>query len=62
MNELTLIGPLSQVVPMTGIPLKGPVSDSQLQVIENAGILCADGLIKSIDNYENLESEVKDLD
>jgi imidazolonepropionase len=62
MNELTLIGPLSQVVPMTGIPIKGPVSDSQLQVIENAGILCADGLINSIDNYKNLASEVKDLD
>jgi len=62
MNELTLIGPLRQVVPMTGIPVKGPVSDSQLQVIENAGILCVDGLIKSIDNYKNLSSEVKDLD
>ncbi|NNL02286.1 MAG: imidazolonepropionase [Eudoraea sp.] len=62
MNELTLVGPLSQVIPMTGIPVKGPVSDSQLQVIENAGILCADGLIKSIDNYKNLASEVKDLD
>lgn len=62
MNELTLIGPLSQVIPMTGISVKGPVSDSQLQVIENAGILCADGLIKSIDNYKNLSSEVKDLD
>jgi imidazolonepropionase len=62
MKELTLIGPLSQAIPMTGIPLKGPVSDSQLQVIENAGILCADGLVKTVDKYKNLVSEVKDLD
>ena len=62
MKELVLIGPLSQVIPMTGIPIKGPVSDSQLQVIEDAGILCADGLVKSIDNYKKLASEVKGLD
>jgi imidazolonepropionase len=61
MEQLTLIGPFSQVIPMTGIPIKGPVSDDQLEIIENAGILVADGYIKIIDSYKNLLSEVKDL-
>ncbi|WP_019670639.1 imidazolonepropionase [Eudoraea adriatica] len=62
MKELILIGPLSQVITMTGIPLKGPVSDNQLQLIEDAGIFCEDGLVKSIDKYKKLLSELKDVD
>ena len=62
MEQLTLIGPLSQVIPMTGIPLKGAVSDSQLQIIENAGILFVDGLIKTVDSFKKLESDVQDQD
>lgn len=62
MKELILIGPLSQVITMTGIPLKGPVSDNQFQPIEDAGILCEDGLVKSIDKYKKLISELKDVD
>ena len=62
MKELILIGPLSQVITMTGIPLKGPVSDNQIQLIEDAGIFCEDGLVKSIDKYKKLLSELKDLD
>jgi imidazolonepropionase len=61
MEQLTLIGPLNQVIPMTGMPIKGAVSDSQLRIIENAGILFADGLIKTIDSYKKLATEVKDL-
>ena len=62
MKELILIGPLSQVITMTGIPLKGPVSDNQIQLIEDAGIYCEDGLVKSIDKYKKLLSELKDVD
>ena len=62
MKELILIGTLSQVITMTGIPLKGPVSDNQLQLIEDAGIFCEDGLVKSIDKYKKLLSELKDVD
>ena len=62
MKKLILIGPLSQVITMTGIPLKGPVSDNQIQLIEDAGIFCEDGLVKSIDKYKKLLSELKDVD
>jgi len=61
MEQFTLIGPLSQVIPMTGITLKGAVPDSQLRIIENAGILFADGRIKTIGRYKKLATEVKDL-
>ncbi len=61
MEQLTLIGPLSQVIPMTGITLKGAVPDSQIRIVENAGILFVDGRIKTIDGYKKLVTEVKDL-
>jgi len=39
MPKTRLIGPFSQLLPMTNIPLKGAIEDEALLVIENAGIL-----------------------
>jgi len=61
MEQLTLIGPLSQIIPMTGMSLKGPLSDDKLHIIENGGILYADGLVKKVDVYKKLLSEVENL-
>ncbi|MGX5817429.1 imidazolonepropionase [Chitinophaga lutea] len=36
---MKLIGPFSQILPLTGLPERGPVSDEQLLVIENGGVL-----------------------
>ena len=54
MNQLTLIGPFKQLLPLTGIPLKGAISDDQLIILEDAGILVAKGRIVSIGNFGQL--------
>lgn len=56
-----LIGPFSQILPMTGLPLKGALSDGQLPLIEKGGILIAGGRIIRVDSYEKLKKEGVDL-
>lgn len=51
-----LIGPFAQILPLTGLPLKGALTDEQLQIIPQGGILVEDGLILAIDDFEKLRS------
>ena len=39
MTTYTLIGPITQLLPMTELPLKGALKDEDLEIIRNAGIL-----------------------
>lgn len=41
---------------MNGLPLKGSLSDDQLEIIPNAGVLVADGKILAIGNFEQLKA------
>ncbi len=56
-----LIGPFTQLLPMSDLPLKGALSDEQLPIIENAGILVSEGKITAIGNFEHLKSENVDI-
>jgi len=49
-----LIGPFKQIIPLTGLPLKGALQDDQLQIINNGGILINNGLIKSVGIFNEL--------
>lgn len=51
---MKLIGPFKQIITMTGLSLKGAISDDQLQCIEDGGILVKDSNIHSIGNYTEL--------
>lgn len=51
-----LIGPFSQIVTMRNLPLKGALSDDQLEVIHNGGVLVSEGRIKAIGNYTDVEA------
>ncbi|MFT6369160.1 MAG: imidazolonepropionase [Maribacter sp.] len=55
MPELKLIGPFKQLIPMTGLPLKGALADEQLVVLQDAGIVIEGELIKEIGNYQELK-------
>ena len=57
MSKPILIGPFTQVLPMAGLPLKGALSDEQLTVIENGGILVSEGKIEKVGLFEDLKSE-----
>jgi imidazolonepropionase len=58
MEKKTLTGPFRQVVTMDAMPVKGPLHDNQLHIIEKAWILIQEGKIVAIGSYHNLKSEV----
>jgi len=62
MKHLKLIGPFKQLLPMTGLPLKGALTDAQLAVIENAGILIEGERIKEIGNFQALKTKFVDIE
>jgi len=51
---MELIGPISQLVTLQDLPLRGPISDNDLVVISNAGIAIENGTIVAVDNWESL--------
>lgn len=56
MNKVKLIGPFKQLVPMTGLALKGGLTDDQLEVLEDVGIIIEGETIKSIGKFAELKS------
>jgi imidazolonepropionase len=54
MKKLRLIGPFKQLISMNDLPLKGSLSDDQLEIIENAGILVGDERIEATGNFREL--------
>ena len=54
---MKLIGPFKQVVTLANIPLRGKLSDEQLEIISDGGILVSDNKIEKIGSFETLKSE-----
>jgi imidazolonepropionase len=61
-----LIGPFTQVLPLAGLPLKGAITDDQLQIIPNGGVLVEGGLVVEVGDFEELrkangEAEIEEI-
>ncbi|TXF77285.1 imidazolonepropionase [Chryseobacterium sp.] len=56
---MKLIGPFKQIVTLVNLPLRGKLSDDQLEIIANGGILVDDGKIIEIGNFDFLKEEGK---
>ena len=54
MKAYKLLGPFTQLIPMSGLPLKGALSDAQLPILEAAGILIENEKIHAIGKYSDL--------
>ncbi len=54
-NEQILIGPLTQVVTMANLPSAGPLKDSQLEIIPNAGIRFSNGKIIEVGDFSQIK-------
>lgn len=54
---MRLLGPFTQLVPMDGLPPRGPVMDDALRVIEQGGIVESQGQILAVGAYPALRSE-----
>ncbi|MCA6069369.1 imidazolonepropionase [Chryseobacterium sp. RG1] len=54
---MKLIGPFKQVVTLANLPLRGKLSDEQLEIITDGGILVNNDTIQQVGNFELLKSE-----
>jgi len=52
-----LIGPFIHIVTMRNLPLKGALSDDQLEIISHGGVLVSDGKILDVGKYADLETK-----
>lgn len=59
---MKLIGPFRQVITLANLPLRGKLSDEQLEIIEDGGILISRDKIQQIGNFETLKSENPNLE
>jgi len=51
---MKIIGPFSQILPLTGLPEKGPIADEQLTIIEDGGVLVEEGKTLQIGSFDAL--------
>ena len=59
---MKLIGPFRQVVTLAHLPLRGKLSDEQLEIIVDGGILIQNGKIQEVGNFETLQFENRDIE
>jgi len=59
---MKLIGPFKQVVTLANLPLRGKLSDEQLDVITDGGILIDNDKIEKVGNFEILKSENQNIE
>lgn len=53
-DKQMLFGPISQLLTMRGLSLRGGIPDDRLEVITNAGLLVQDGKIIDVGKYKDL--------
>lgn len=53
MKQFTLIGPFKQLITMDQLPMRGPIKDEQLQVINNAALILSNNEIIDVLLYED---------
>ena len=60
MANIKLTGPFAQILTMDGLLMKGSISDDQMEVIEEGGILLEDQFIEEVGNFNNLRNRYPD--
>ncbi len=56
---MNLIGPFSQIVTLSGLPLSGPITDDSLTVIKNGGVLVNGKTIAGVGSFAELKATHK---
>ncbi|WP_159479544.1 imidazolonepropionase [Chryseobacterium sp. 18068] len=59
---MKLIGPFKQVVTLANLPLRGKLSDEQIKIIVDGGILVNENKIHTIGNFETLKAENQNIE
>ncbi|WP_261509994.1 imidazolonepropionase [Chryseobacterium paludis] len=58
---MKLIGPFKQIITLSNLPLRGKLTDEQLEIIVDGGILIDGDIIQKIGNFEKLRSENQNI-
>ncbi|WP_374462050.1 imidazolonepropionase [Chryseobacterium taeanense] len=58
---MKLIGPFKQIVTLANLPLRGKISDEQIEIVEDGGIIISENKIYKIGNFENLKSDHQNI-
>ncbi|REC77122.1 imidazolonepropionase [Chryseobacterium elymi] len=59
---MKLIGPFKQIITLANLPLRGRISDEQIDIITDGGILVNNGLIQKVGNFKMLKTENPDTE
>ncbi len=59
---MKLIGPFKQIITLANLSLRGKLTDEQLEIIENGGILTNEDKIIEVENFEKLQRENPDAE
>ncbi len=62
MKKYKVIGPITQLLSMENLAVKGPLKDEELSVVENAGILIENEKIHTIGQYSDIVKKGTALD
>lgn len=59
---MKLIGPISQILTLSSLPLRGALSDDQLKIISNGGIVIENGKIFDLGNFLEMREKYSDIE
>ncbi|KEY18465.1 imidazolonepropionase [Kaistella antarctica] len=59
---MKLIGPFKQIVTLRNLPLRGKLSDDQLEIMTDGGLLIKEGKIEKVDSFQNLKEQFPNVE
>lgn len=59
---MKLIGPFKQIVTLANLPLRGKLSDDQLEIITEGGLLIKNGKIETANSFQDLKEQFPDIE
>ncbi|MEH0156712.1 imidazolonepropionase [Limibacter armeniacum] len=59
---MKLIGPFAQILTLASLPEKGAIADEELDVLENGGVVVANGKVVTVGDYDTLLSEYPNIE
>ena len=62
MSKTKLVGPFTQLLTLSQLPIKGALSDEQLLIIPKGGILILDGKIRKVGAFNDLYKEAEQIE
>ena len=59
---MKLVGPFVQIVTLSNLPLRGKLSDEQLEIIVEGGMVMNEGKIEAVGNFQKLKEQFADCE